>query len=118
MTVSILNSAYAQQLTVEGKKREWVVYDKDINKLWTFPKEWNEKAVMSAIKLGREYETKAFNRGVEYQKSMNPDTIRNLQELVRRYSDEREGMIKRNEMLSNELDRLNKQLDTITVNSK
>ncbi len=47
----------------------WTVTDNQGNKIWTFPKGFNEEMLMSAIRLGREFELAAFNIGIDFGKS-------------------------------------------------
>ena len=59
-----LQTAYATW--VENKFGNcWVIYDKDHNELAVMPKGAEEYISMAAIKLGREFEKKAYQEGYE-----------------------------------------------------
>ena len=47
----------------------WYVTDRHGEKIWQFPQGFDEVKVMSAIRLGREFELKAFNIGIDFGKS-------------------------------------------------
>ena len=115
MRLGELQTAYATQLNHLGKAGDWIVYNEDKEELWRFPAHWDEKTVMAAIKLGREFEMKAFNRGVNFQKSKNPQAMKDLQKLVANNQEERQAIINRNEVLANEIQNLNEQLDRLTI---
>lgn len=57
-----LQNAYGQW--VEDKdNNQWIVYNKDGERLAELPAKWDEGDVMRAIRLGREFEKKAFEVG-------------------------------------------------------
>ena len=102
-----LQTAYVTQTTTEENGRgEWVVYNTDKKEIYRLPKDWTEKQVMTAIHLGRRFELIAFNKGVEFQKSKNPETIIALQKIVVTLTRDKELMKNENIKLSDELDKL------------
>jgi len=110
-----LQTAYATQLTTEENgKGEWVVYNTKQEEIYRLPANWSEKQVMIAIHLGRKFELAAFNKGVEFQKSKNPETIVSLQKMVKNYESDRKQIVDRNIMLANELDKLNTKFEILT----
>jgi hypothetical protein len=52
----------------EENNGNWVVQDERGEVLWEFPPGFDEMKVMSAIRLGRDYELKAFNIGIRFGK--------------------------------------------------
>ena len=118
MRLGELQTAYATQISHLGKAGDWIVYNEDREELWRFPAHWDEKTVMAAIKLGRDFEMKAFNRGVQFQKDKNPKKIKDLEAIVKRNESDRVSMVNRNEMLANEIDNLNIQLDRLTIKTE
>lgn len=109
-----LQSSYITQISTDGKKGSWKVYNADKEEIYTLPKDWNEKQVMVAIHLGRKFELIAFNKGVNFYKSKVPKEMKILQQLVLKLKAHNEIIKNRNIMLSNELEKLNRQLDKIT----
>lgn len=108
-------TAYATQTTTEKKgKSEWVVYNTDQKEIYRLPGEWSEKQVMTAIHFAREFETIAFNKGINFQKSKNPKTIKTLQQMVMNLTTEKKVIMDRNEVLANEIDKLNIELNKLT----
>ena len=102
-----LQTAYATQTITESDgKGEWVIYNIDKKEIYRLPKEWTEKQVMTAIHLGRKFELIAFNKGIEFQKSKNPETIKTLQSMVVNLTADKDIMKKENIKLSDELDKL------------
>lgn len=102
-----LQTAYATQTITEGKgKSEWIVYNTEKEEIYRLPADWSEKQVMIAIHLGRRFELIAFNKGVEFQKSKNPETIKTLQKMVVQLTKDKELMKAENIKLANELDKL------------
>ena len=102
-----LQTAYATQTTTEENgKGEWVVYNTEEKEIHRLPKEWNERQIMAAIHLGRKFELIAFNKGIEFQRSKNPETIKTLQKMIISLTNDKEIMKKENIKLSNELDKL------------
>jgi len=117
MDLMELQTAYATQLTTEQDgKGEWIVYNNKKQEIYRFPANWNEKQVMAAIHFGRRFELIAFNKGVEFQKSKNPQTIVSLQRMVKNYESDRKQMIERNTLLADELDKLNIKFETLIKN--
>lgn len=111
-----LQTAYATQTTTEeGGKGEWVVYNNKKDIIFRFPKGWTEKEVMFVIHFGRKFELEAFNKGVNFQKSKSPKQMKALQEMVAGYESDRKQIIDRNIVLSVELEKLNKELDILTI---
>jgi hypothetical protein len=104
-----------QTTTDEHGKSEWIVYNEERKIIYRLPKEWTEKQVMTAIHMGREFELIALNAGVEFQKINTPAQMRALQVMVKNFEDDRKIMVERNLMLSAELEKLNKQLDKLTI---
>lgn len=47
---------------------EWTITDVEDNELWRLSAYLKEKDVMSAIRMGREFELKAFNIGINFGK--------------------------------------------------
>lgn len=113
-----LASAYAQQLTNDGKKGEWIVYNQKKEKIHSFPKDKNEKEVMELIHFGRKFELLAFNAGIEFQKAKVPETITTLQKMVMKLTNNNKEMTARNEMLANELDKLNLKFENLYKEEK
>jgi len=102
-----LQTAYATQtITEQNGKSEWIVYNTEKEIIYRLPADWTEKQVMAAIHLGRKFELIAFNKGVEFQKSKNPETIKTLQRMVVGLTSDKEMMKKENIKLANELDKL------------
>jgi hypothetical protein len=62
-----LSAAYATWVKDENDN-EWIVMDKDGNEIGRFPATWDERGCMRAIRLGREFELKAFNLGIVFGK--------------------------------------------------
>lgn len=113
-----LQTAYATQTTNEPVgKGEWIVYNTENEIIFRLPKEWTEKEVMFVIHFGRKFELIAFNKGVEFQKEKNPETIKSLQKMVVSFEEDRKHIVNRNITLSNELEKLNEQLDLLTINN-
>jgi len=111
-----LATAYATQTTTERNgKGEWVVYNTAKEIIFRFPKGWTEKEVMFVIHFGRKFELIAFNKGVNFQKDLNPKKMKALQDMVSNFEGDREQMISRNKMLAGELEKLNEQLDKLTI---
>ena len=82
-----LDLAYAQASWVKNENNnDWTIKDKDGNKLWSLPGKLNEKEVMSAIRMGREFELKAFNTGIDFgkqeQKRISNLEITNLEQQI------------------------------------
>ena len=114
-----LATAHATQTDREGKPiSEWIVKDEDANELYRLPSRWNEKDVMAAIHFAREFEAKAFNKGVNYQKEKQPQQMKELQKMVVKFDSERKIMKDRNIELANELEKLNSQLDKIMLKTE
>ncbi len=65
----------------------WIVTDGEGNELWEFPEGMDERKVMSSIRLGRKFELKAFNLGVDFgkeeQKKIHALLIQDLENRVR-----------------------------------
>jgi len=101
-----LQTAYATQLSDENGKGEWVVYNTDKVEIYKLPSDWTEKQVMTAIHLGRKFELQAFNNGVIFQKHKAPEEIKDLRNIVKNLSADREMIINENMKLANELDKL------------
>ena len=116
MEVSILHTAYVTQTTTERDgKTEWIVFDKDQKIIGRLDKNLDERQAMAFLHFARPFETAAFNRGSEFQKTLIPQTIRTLQSMVKNFEGEREVMRKRNIELANELEKLNLELDKLTI---
>jgi hypothetical protein len=62
MQITGLQTAYATQMTNESGQSDWIIYN--------IPKEWTEKQVMTAIRMGRKFERLAFNDGIEFQRKI------------------------------------------------
>lgn len=104
-----LQLAYATQLTGQDEKGPWIVYSESNENLYELPKEWTEKQVMTAIHFARDFELKAFNKGISFQKTKEPETIKSLQALVTNLSADKEIMKRENIKIADELDRLTVQ---------
>jgi hypothetical protein len=102
-----LATCHTTQTTHERSgKGEWIVYNEERDIIHRFPKEWNEKQVMAAIHFGRKFELIALNKGVDHQKTMNPQVIKDLQILVKKLTERNDIMKKENIKIANELDKL------------
>lgn len=102
-----LSTAHATQTTTEEHgKGEWVVYNNEREEIHRLPKDFTEKQAMAAIHLGRKFELIAFNKGVEFQKKKSPETMKELQKMVVSLTAEKKMIIKENEKISTELDKL------------
>ncbi len=71
-----LSTAYANW--VQGDNH-WNIFDTDGNVLGMFPQYFSEREMMQIIRLGREFELEAFNRGIEfgkgeYKRMFDPET--------------------------------------------
>ena len=111
-----LATCHATQTDAEGKPlSEWIVKNEEAEEIYRLPKEWDEKTVMAAIRFAREFEAKAFNKGVTYQKEKQPQQMKELQQMVVKFEGERKIMKDRNIELANELEKLNIQLDKIMI---
>lgn len=99
-----LQTAYATQLDGTEGKSQWIVYSDKDEKLYELPREWDEKTVMAAIHMGRKFEVISFNEGVAFQKSMQPDTIKHLQIIVKNLEAEKKMLQSSNLMIATELD--------------
>lgn len=54
---------------------EWKITDADENELWRLSAYLKEKDVMSAIRMGRQFELKAFNIGIDFGKDAMASVI-------------------------------------------
>jgi hypothetical protein len=64
-----LDLAFAQGQWVLGEHdNQWRVVNKDGERLWDLPSCLDERGVMSVIRMGREFELKAFNTGIQFGK--------------------------------------------------
>ena len=74
-----LQSAYVTQLTTEAEgKSEWIVMDKDGNKLYELPGNLDEHQVMACIHFARKFELDAFNAGINFWKEKTQKQIENM----------------------------------------
>lgn len=101
-----LQTAHVTQTTGENGRRDWIVYNEAREDIYRLPKEWSEKQVMDCIHFARKFELEAFNKGIAFQKSKNPETIKTLQAMVVNLTAEKEIMKQENVKISDELDRL------------
>lgn len=102
-----LHTAYATQYDggPEGKS-EWHIYSKDKEVLAKFPGHYTEQEIMNVIKFGREFEVKAFNEGINFQKAKQSQETTILQRLTKDQNERIDLIIAENVKLSNELDKL------------
>ncbi len=85
---------------------QWCVKDPSGKILFIFKGNFDEQSAMQAIHLGREFESKAFIKGIDYGKELQKKS--DLDELVKLRSAV-SNLGKMNEQLSEQLDRhLNK----------
>ena len=87
-------------------------------KIHELPSDKTEKEVMELIRFGRKFELIAFNAGIEFQKAKNPETIKTLQEMVLKLREDKQQIMARNEMLANELDKLNIKFENLYKEEK
>ena len=96
-----LANCHVTQNTKDGKKSDWIVKRKDGEELATLPKDLNEKQVMKAIHFARKFELIAFNKGIQFKKSvkteMVPDERKKLHAVIA-------GLEKHNSVLAEKLD--------------
>jgi len=62
-----LSLAYATWVRGEDED-QWIVRDSKEKELAKFPRDFDEKKCMVAIRFGREFELNAFNEGVKFGK--------------------------------------------------
>jgi len=101
-----LSTAYATQLDGNEGKTEWVVYNKNEEAIHTLPIDWTEKQVMTAIHLGRKFELKSFNEGITFRKVQEHKEIDNLKAIIRNLQAEKDMLIKENDKITTEIDKL------------
>lgn len=105
--IADLETSHVTQTTHEKNgKGPWVLYNEERVEIHRFPKEWNEKQVMTAIHFGRKFERIALNAGIDFQRKKNPQEIVDLQVIVGRQRVDIQTLKERNDMLANELDKL------------
>ena len=95
----VLSTAYATW--VQGTDF-WAVMDQDKNKIGEFPKKWDAKECMIAIRLGRKYEVEAFNIGIDFGKSEYKRVYSPIMDGLKKQVEELMAM---NEKLSTQLER-------------
>lgn len=105
--VNQLKTAYVQQLTTEKDgKGDWILYNEKDEEIHRFPANWDEHKVMSVVNFGRKFELLAFNKGIEFQKKQQPLEHKSLQNIAKNLKIENERLLKENEKIGNELDRI------------
>jgi len=98
-----LELATAQgQWNLGENNNQWRVMTPAGEHLWSFPAKFDERDVMSAIRMGREFELKAFNIGIDFgkeeQREADQQQIGFLEGRVK-------SLIAMNEQLSEALDK-------------
>lgn len=102
----ILYSSYCTQHSKDGRKGDWVLFDKEKQQLEIFPKEWDEKMIFNILDFAKKYELDAFNKGIEYGKNLNPTTIKALESVIRQLKEENKKLLIENERIGGKLDQL------------
>lgn len=96
-----LESAQAQW-HIDQHDKQWCVVSKGGEQLWLLPADFTEKDVMCAIRMGREFELKAFNVGIQFGKEAALGVVNAR---VKQLESQLLSMIEMNKQLSDELDR-------------
>jgi len=104
----ILETAYANQTDGVNGKSDWNVLDKDGNNLGSFPKNLNEKQIMSIIKFGREYEAIGFADAMKNGKDYHQKDILELRTF---YENKIQQLISENGRIAEALDKSTKRED-------
>lgn len=71
-----LQGCYSTQLSGDNGKSNWIIYNKDKEKIYELPKHWTEKDTMKAIHFARDFENKSFEEGVEYGKKIKENEFK------------------------------------------
>jgi len=107
-----LSTAYITQHTGNQGKSAWVVFNQNKEALVELPSHLNEHEAMDILMFARKYELKAFNAGIEYNKSkLHEDNVKALQECVRELRKENLLLLEQNELLLAENERIGDALD-------
>ncbi|MEM7706604.1 MAG: hypothetical protein AAF358_13680 [Pseudomonadota bacterium] len=92
-----LELAYATaQWALGSNDDDWVVVSETGEHLWQLPGKLSDREIMSAVRMGREFELKAFNIGIEFGKKQE-------KELSERRIAHLEGQIRTLEAMNSEL---------------
>jgi len=97
----VLQTAYATWVMDENDNN-WVIRDKDANIILKLGPNWDERKCMAAIRLGREFEKKAFGLGVDTGMEKTKNTMNTIVQNQLNYIQELEAM---NTRLSTQLEK-------------
>ena len=104
-TKNKLAIAQATQHTNNDVDSDWVIHS-DGEELWRLPAVLTPQQAMDVIHFGREFEKRAFNNGIEFQKQKTPDEVKMLRNMVQGLTIERDALRKENERIGAKLDEL------------
>jgi len=66
-----LQQANMFQETVKGSKTDWLIRENETNEvLFTLPSTISDKDMFALMRMAKQFELIAFNRGVEYGKTL------------------------------------------------
>jgi hypothetical protein len=102
----ILYTSYCKQITHKGVKADWILFDKNDKEIHRFPKDYTEKKIFEILDFAKKFELDAFNKGVIFQKKMQPHNVNALNSVVRQLKNENETLLTENERIGGELDKL------------